>query len=348
MEIQKELSSIAWNVPESVYREDPFLSYSTISRFEKDGYDGLGHLFDKIETPSLTLGSVVDTLITGSLEEFNQRFLVLDVKVTDGGIDTCNKLMEMSLPYAFFEEIPEETVSAAAKEAGFWKADKWDKVRYREVLKTGNIAEYYNAMRNDDGKTVISTDTYNDALNMVRALRESPATSGYFANDDPFSPVRRYYQLKFKAVCEEVGYRCMMDLLVVDYEKKIIYPCDLKTMGMSEWNFESNFMKFHYYIQARLYWRILRANLNNDPYFKDFKLEDFRFIVVNRASLTPLVWLFPLTGTVGTLISERGDEIKDPFDLGKELRGYLDLKPQVPNGINKDGVNIINCLKVKE
>ena len=83
-------------------------------------------------------------------------------------------------------------------------------------------------------------------------------------------------------------------------------------------------------------------------YFKDFKLEDFRFIVVNRTSLTPLVWLFPLTDTVGTLISERGDEIKDPFELGKELRGYLDLKPQVPNGINKDGVNVINCLKVKE
>ena len=100
-------------------------------------------------------------------------------------------------------------------------------------------------------------------------------------------------------------------------------------------------------IQARLYWRIIKANLQRDPYFKDFTLEDYRFIVVNKNSLTPLVWQFPLTKYIGTLVDKNGKEYRDPFEIGKELQGYLNLHPQVPNGIDKDGINVIDCLERK-
>lgn len=98
-------------------------------------------------------------------------------------------------------------------------------------------------------------------------------------------------------------------------------------------------------VQARLYWLIIKTNLMNDDYFKDFTLKDYRFIVVNRDSLKPLVWEFPLTKAKGTLVGEEGKEYRDPLEIGKELRGYLDLKPPVPNGIDIDGVNTITCLK---
>ena len=61
-----------------------------------------------------------------------------------------------------------------------------------------------------------------------------------------------------------------------------------------------------------------------------------------------MVWEFPLTKQIGTFIDTDGEEWRSPFEIGKELKQYLDLKPQVPNGINKDGVNIINCLKKKD
>lgn len=99
------------------------------------------------------------------------------------------------------------------------------------------------------------------------------------------------------------------------------------------------------YIQARLYWRIIRDNMDRDDYFKDFSLEDYKFIIINPKTLTPLVWEFPLTKSIGQLVTDDGEIVEDPFTIGKELRGYLDCKPPVPNGINKDGVNIIKCLK---
>ena len=344
MNITKELYDISWQVDEPTYRADPALSYSTLSTYEYLGFNGLDNLFDKKDTPSLTLGSVVDTIITGGTDEFNRLYAVIDINLTDGGMDTCKQLLSMHLPFNDFNEIPESIVSQAAKTAGFWQSDKWDKRRYSEVLKTGNVAEYYNAQRQSD-KTIISTETYQDALNMVNALRESPATAKYFAGNDEMSPVRRYYQLKFKLSYNGVNYRNMADLIVVNYENKTIIPVDLKTSSSPEWDFEKSFVKWHYYIQARLYWRIIEANLLKDDYFKDFTLCPYRFIVVNKSTLTPLVWEFPLTQSVGKLITEDGKEIRDPFDIGEELQGYLNLRPKVPNGINMNGINTINCLK---
>lgn len=346
MKIEKELKDIALPITEPEYRQRPELSYSTLSTYEYLGFDGLEHLFDRKDSPSLLFGSCVDTILTDGMDAFNESFLVLDVNVTDGGKDVCNKLIEMYSGITSFEELPEEYVSVAAKEAGFWKADKWDKIRYREVLKTGNIAEYFNALLNNN-KKIVDSATYNDAIKCVQTLKSSTATQGYFAQDDEFSPVRRYYQLKFAAKFENVGYRCMADLIIVDYEDKKIIPCDLKTSSKTEWHFMDSFEQWNYMIQARLYWRIIKANLLNDPYFKDFTLEDYRFIVVNRRTLTPLVWEFPLTKAIGTLVDKNGKEFRDPFEIGKELQSYLNFRPAVPKGIDKDGINIIDCLKLK-
>ena len=78
---KKTLFDISWKVSEDEYRNDSAYSYSTISRFNREGFDNLDKLFDKIETPSLTFGSMVDTLITGSEEEFNEKFEVADFQI---------------------------------------------------------------------------------------------------------------------------------------------------------------------------------------------------------------------------------------------------------------------------
>ena len=74
-------------------------------------------------------------------------------------------------------------------------------------------------------------------------------------------------------------------------------------------------------LQARLYSRILRANLDQDEYFKDFKILNYRFIFCHKDSCSPLVWEFEETHSKGTLYLGRYKQIglPDPEDLGKEL-----------------------------
>ena len=347
MEIQKELNAIAWDVPESTYRQDPALSYSTLARYDREGYDKLDSLFESISTPSLTEGSMVDCLITGSQEEFNELFHVADFpSIGDKELLVVNELFrQWGGSYPTMEVLPATYILDVANSFEFQK--NWKDETRVKVL-TERCSLYYRIKQEAGNKTVVSTDTYEKVIAMVRALKESPVTCGYFADNDPMSPVRRYYQLKFKGTHNKVKYRIMADLIICDYEEKKVIPCDLKTSGHKEWHFENSFEQYRYMIQARLYWRLIRANMDKDPYFKDFTLENYRFIVVNKNSLTPLVWEFPLTNIYGTLVDEEGTEFRDPFEIGEELQAYLNNRPPVPKGISVDGLNTISCLKLKE
>ena len=94
-------------------------------------------------------------------------------------------------------------------------------------------------------------------------------------------------------------------------------------------------------IQARLYWAIIRQNMDKDEYFKDFTLLDYDFIVVNRRTLVPLVWTCPFTKAEGTLkFGKNGQiEMRSPFEIGNELSSYLTSRPKVPAGINESSPN---------
>lgn len=347
MEITKELKDISWQVTEDAYRKDSALSYSTLAKFEREGFDRLDHLFDKVSSQSLLEGSMVDCLITGSKDEFDNLYYVADFpsigdKEQQIVLYLYNKYHSSCEQFSY---IPKEAVLLAVNEAE-WQKNWRDDTRVRVLSE--RVAMYYNLKIQAGSKTVVDRKTYDRVIAMVRALKTSPATQGYFADNDSLSPVRRYYQLKFRAKFEGVSYRCMMDLAVVDYEEKKIIPIDLKTSGHKEWDFQDSFCQWCYMIQSRLYWRVLKANLMHDPYFRNFTLENYRFIVVNKESLTPLVWEFPLTKIKGTLVDKEGKEYRDPFEIGKELQGYLNFKPRVPNGIDIDGINTIDCLKIKE
>lgn len=343
MTIDKELPSIAWQASEPEYRADPALSYSTLARFEREGFNKLGALYEHISTPSLIFGSMVDTLITGSEDEFNSIFFVTDFPpMGDKELQIADSLYERyGNSCSSMTQIPSEGILDTANVLTFQKNWK-DDTRIRVIRE--RCTTYYDMKVSAGGRTVVSLDTFQKVKATVNALKESPATHGYFTDNDPLSPIRRYYQLKFKACLQGVDYRCMADLIIVDYEDKKIVPIDLKTSSHKEWDFQDSFCQWSYMIQARLYWLIIKTNLANDPYFKDFQLEDYRFIVVNKESLTPLVWQFPLTGASGTLVDNKGNKYRDPLEIGAELRSYLDNMPPVPKGIDIDGLNIITCL----
>lgn len=338
---RKSLADISWRVTEEEYRADTSLSYSTIARYEREGFNNLDKLFDRIETPSLTFGSAVDSIITGGQEEFDERFIVAEFPSTP---DSIIKIVK-SLFYQYGEDyrslvsIPDESVIKETEFQSYqmnWKPE----TRAKVVKEKG--ADYYNLLFISNNKTILDSQTYQDVCNAVKALKESPSTKFYFAEDNPFEPeIERLYQLKFKGVFDGVGYRNMADLIVVNHKEKWVKPVDLKTSSHTEWDFFKSFVDWRYDIQARLYWAIIRQNMDKDEYFKDFKLLDYDFIVVNRRTLTPLVWNCPFTQATGTLKFGQNNQIsmRSPFVIGKELSSYLTSRPEVPFGINNSGPN---------
>ena len=337
------LRDISWQVDEPTYREDSALSYSTLAKFAREGFNKLDTLFDKLETPSLTFGSAVDAFITGGQEEFDNGFMVADFPpITDSVLKMVKAAFDKwSEVYTTLNDIPTENLIDLSEELNYqlnWKPE----TRAKVVREQGN--EYYSLMYAAGDKKILDTPTKEQVDAAVNALKNREATKFFFSQNNPFNPRWiREYQLKFKATFDGINYRCMADLLLVDHENKIVYPIDLKTSSHTEWEFFESFIQWRYDIQARLYWRIIRDNMDKDPVYKDYELADYRFIVVNKKTLTPLVWKFEDTKKVGTLIYGKRQqiELEDPFEIGKELYTYLSSRPEVPIGIEIQESNSI-------
>lgn len=341
MQKMKSLRDISWQVSEEEYRADPALSYSTLARYEREGFNNLDKLFDRVETPSLTFGSAVDSIITGGQKEFDERFMVAEFPSLPDSIVKIIKFLykQYAGTYRSLRNIPDNSIIRETEAQNYqmnWKPE----TRAKVIREKG--ADYYNLLFVAGDRCIIDTQTYQDVINAVKALKESDATKFYFAEDNPFEPdIERLYQLKFKGRFFGVEYRNMADLIVVSHKEKWVKPVDLKTSSHTEWDFYKSFVEWQYQIQARLYWSIIRQNMNNDEYFKDFKLLDYDFIVVNKRTLTPLVWNCPFTQTMDTLYFGEGGHIKmrHPFEIGEELNSYLTSRPKVPKGISDTGAN---------
>ena len=337
----KSLRDISWQVSEEEYRADPALSYSTLARYEREGFNNLDKLFDRIETPSLTFGSAVDSIITGGQEEFDERFMVAEFPSMPDSIVKIIKSLykQYAGTYRSLLNIPDSSIIRETEDQNYqmnWKPE----TRAKVIREKGT--DYYNLLFVAGDRCIIDTQTYQDVVNAVKVLKESSSTKLYFADDNPFEPdIERLYQLKFKGEFDGITYRNMADLIIVNHKEKWVKPVDLKTSSHTEWDFYKSFVDWRYDIQARLYWSIIRQNMDKDEYFKDFKLLDYDFIVVNKRTLTPLVWNCPFTQAQGTLRFGNNSQIemRSPFEIGKELNSYLTSRPKVPMGINETGTN---------
>lgn len=339
----KSLKDISWLVSEDTYRQDSALSYSTLAKYERGGFNSLSTLFDKVESPSLLFGSLVDTLITGTPEEFDSRFFVCDFPDIPDSIITIVKALYGAYSNKF-NDLNNIAVSDIIAMADYYKyQSNWKPETRAKVIKEKG-EEYYNLLFLAGDKTIVSTNDYNDAVDAYHALKDSEATKFYFMSDNPFDGIERLYQLKFKATLNNVDYRCMFDLLLVNYNNKTIQPIDLKTSFKKEYDFYKSFIEWSYNIQCRLYVRILEEVIKKDEYFKDFKILPYKDIVVCRTSLTPLVWDFEDTFVKGELVYGKNKQIvlRDPQTIGEELKYYLDSGVTMPVGINKDTSNSLN------
>lgn len=330
------LSSIAWDVPEDVYRQDPAYSYSTLAKFQRDGFNNLSTLFDRVDSPSLTYGSLVDCLITGSKDEFNERFLVADFpELADSRIKVIKSVYLRTMGNVPWEQIPDDVFNSAIEENQFqmnWKAE----TRIKVIRECGK--EYYDLLTLSDSKTLVSNAVYADAIKAVEALKNSNSTKVYFAENDPFNDdIERCYQLKFKGKFEDYDIRCMVDLLYTDNVNKFVCPIDLKTSSHKEWDFYKSFVDWRYFIQAQLYWYIIRQNMDQSEVFKNYKLLNYRFVVVNNQidqPKVPLTWEFSETQSELPFIYGR-NEVPNWRDLVRTLDSYLKQTPEVPEGISQ-------------
>ena len=284
---RKSLKDISWLVDEITYRNDKALSYSRLSQFFKNGAKALISN-EKIDTLALRFGSAVDCILTAP-EEFDDRFYVADI---DRFSDSIRKIVErIYLEHTDFTdqicEIQEDLLINILNEENYqsnWK----DRTRIDKIIDLGQ--DYYTVLKYSTGKIVISPQEFSEASQCVQTLKTHPFTYQIFeCNEDE----EIFYQLKFKTTiedCDNSEVRIMTDCIKVNHKEKWIQIYDLKTTGKDEEKFEESFDAWNYWIQAGLYEDVVDLITSADDYFSEFNLLPFKFIVINKVNLRPIVW----------------------------------------------------------
>lgn len=363
----KSLKELALPITEQEYREDGCMHYSTLTTYERGGVHSIPTLGDRKESPSLTFGSIVDCMITGTQEEFDATYYIADFpEISDQianvvkGLFNCYKEQ-----YNTLTEIPDHIILATLDEINYGKT--WKPTTRLDKVRNGGI-EYYSLLKHSDNKILISSEMYNEAVMSVKALREAKSTSFLFAPNNPFEPdVERLYQLKFRGYVRRtegnefeiiadnrpeinnellrkgyIPYTIMADEVLVLHKEKKVFPIDLKTSSHYEDEFFKSFIDWMYHNQARSYAPIIKASLLADDYFKEFTIMNYSFVVVNKKTLTPMVWRYPDTYKWGTLYYGKNKQIecRHPFEIGEELKWYLDNPARtIPKDMELDRPN---------
>lgn len=337
----KKLQDIAWNVSEETYRQDKALSYSILARYEKAGFSSIPHLFDKQEGEALTFGSMVDCLMTEGKEVFDTKFAIVNYVPTESVAKVVQYLVNTQSE-EYLNDISDITIGAVCNVCEY--QPKW-KVETKVAKIRSEGTNYYNQLKKAKGKTIVSSKAYTEVLDTVNTLYNHTYIGKYFKK--PSGNKEILFQTKFKTTLSGIWVRCMFDGLMIDYNNKVIIPFDLKTTSLPEYEFAKKYLENRYDIQSRLYWAILRQVMNNDKYFKDFELCSFRFVVINKDRLQPLVF-----NDGNSLVQNKDIELKfksgrittlrDPITIAIELFNYLDWNSQVPSSIRTDALNSLD------
>lgn len=217
------------------------------------------------------IGAAVDCLLT-SPERFNDDFVVVNVNRPYG---LMGKFIDR-LPPGLTPSSDADLYMEAYINAGYKMSLEWV---ISKMWGTDPLMDYYNATVNvPDHLVVISKDEMEKVQKVVELLLANPNTLPYFFNED--NDIEIAHQLPIYFEYKGVECKALMDGIILNHRDKTIRPFDLKTTGMSVYNFPENFVRFGYYRQAAFYSEALKSPQSPVIHLLDeYKLLPFQFIV---------------------------------------------------------------------
>lgn len=290
------------------YFEMPLDSYSTLKLFCTNRFKFYKKYVEKApeyqldeESDSINLGQMVDCLLTGTEEEFHQKFDFIECKRGGGQMWDFGDIVWKLTQLATNEE-GEMTreFSDIAEEA--FNAVKFDK-KGKEVAFKGKTLEYalsefedsdveilYEERRGKIGKTIVTAQEMQRAEEIVERLKTTDWTADILSKQSTknFDVI---YQLSCQFSIETLPIKSKLDIVHIDHINKTIQPYDLKVT-----HFISNFgyaywIKSKYYIQDAVYHHAIHSFTAEKEDLQTYTILPMIFIVADPSNISmPVLW----------------------------------------------------------
>lgn len=316
-------------------------------------------IFNTVEEPDLyfeekkhfLIGDGVDIQLTQSLEAFNEKFHVSNVqnKPSDTIKSIVNQVYDNAIQMFTLEvknisdPLYTEFIIEACNSHNYqpnWKTET-------RVSKIIEAWEYWEDLKAAEGKQVLSQEENDLISQIVMSIRSNSVTGPYFI-PQPNQEILYQYPIYFSY--NGVDCRALLDMVIVDHDKKTIQPIDIKTMGDQTLYFPKSLRQRRYDIQAAFYTEALSIS---KPYTYThpkiaqsipYTILPFKFIVESTTNPgNPLVFTcdeellkigkfgresFRLKGVSSTKLIDmyygKTDEVKGFDQLIEDYKWYLE------------------------
>tara|TARA_R110000782_G_scaffold30983_6_gene76819 strand:+ start:6224 stop:7276 length:1053 start_codon:yes stop_codon:yes gene_type:complete len=285
---------------EAQYRAIPMDSSSSIKEFSQDRkkYYKKYYLKEKIEekdNAAANMGRIVETLLmephlfdeyfymsacaatpTGLMLEFVEALY----RVTRDSVDAEGKVTKN------FDELTLEAYNLS----GF-------KIKYDAVIGkflNSDSSIYYNEIRMVRTKNLIVVNSLEISIaeKIVEKLK-SNSTTGPIVNLVNSSRYTIVDQMKIEGYkIDDLPLKSMLDKVIIDHDKKLITPYDLKCTWSVENFYEEYYLYRRAYIQAYLYYRaMLKLSDDEESEYYGYTVEYLKFIVCDSTNYyQPLIY----------------------------------------------------------
>lgn len=330
-----DINKLRWNTSDEEYHALQVMCYSVLSKYERGGFSSIPTLWDNIESPSLLIGSAIDTMVTEP-SAFKDLFYVMRSNIdiaskTAAFVEAVFKEMPMEI---FEDALNKVSVKAIANEVSYY-ANLKEETIVKKLLEDSDVNLYYEDLKLSDGKKMLTSNQYQKVLDCVRALHSNPLSEKLLFEPLPENK-ERFFQVKFLVTLEGIEYKVMFDMIIVDHENKKIHIYDLKSTSKKVYEFPQSFLQFNYQLQDRLYYRALKQILKDNG-FGDYSISNMRNIVVSTTEPDVLLFEFEETAAFGELKYKDNIIMRDPYDITKELQ--LNRQSKYPHYISPMSYN---------
>ena len=221
---------------------------------------------DLSKNKAVKMGSAVDSMLTQGKKAFDEEYYVTKVVVRDNVREIIDHIFANQDNLFASQRLKEGTTTLLENEdLVLDAADMYEyQPTYRAVTRVKNIIGkqgegevYFRELKESQGKTIISEDFMATVDAVCGSLKTSEVTRELFTAPERGSKIQIIYQVPIywetTIKGSVVDCKSLLDIVVIDHDKKTVTPVDLKTTGDSLNSFDYVCSKYRYDIQAAFY-----------------------------------------------------------------------------------------------
>jgi len=211
------------------------------------------------------------SLPTGNLRTVVDRVFVHHLELASNG-DQRDRLEDFS-----------NAILDILKDMNYHQSLKTDEQRLDKVI-TGEAMSYWNFLKTKGSKTLIDQAMYDYCKNAVDLIKQDEQiTSLIGTNVTEFDNKEVFNELPLvaKMNAKPFDLKGIIDNIVVDHDKKVIYINDIKTTSKDLKDFSESVEYYSYWMQAVIYTSLVTTKFFDYIHSRGYNIE-FRFIVIDR------------------------------------------------------------------